>query len=157
MRYVLCLLLTCLLMFLFSWVSTSGVTALKSNAAEAAEDIGANAAAVEAINAFAIDVYRQLAAEGGNIFFSPYSISSALAMTYAGAKGDTAEEMAKALHFTGRETEIHAAMASLQNRLGSIPGETGSLDVANRLWLDKREKLTPEYEALTRENYDAGV
>ena len=49
-------------------------------------------------NAFALDLYSILKKEKGNLFLSPYSISSALAMTYGGARGDTAEEMAKALH-----------------------------------------------------------
>ena len=50
-------------------------------------------------NAFALDLYQRLQDQSGNIFFSPYSISSALAMTYAGADGDTAAEMAETLHF----------------------------------------------------------
>ena len=48
---------------------------------------------------FAFDLYRQLKAEEGNLFFSPYSISTALAMTYAGARGQTAEQMGQTLHF----------------------------------------------------------
>ena len=56
--------------------------------------------AVEPSNAFACDLYNQLAAEnpGANLFFSPYSVSSALGMTLEGARGDTALEMAKVLH-----------------------------------------------------------
>jgi len=118
---------------------------------------GATAKAATAVNAFAIDIYRQLAAEGGNLFFSPYSISSALAMTYAGARGDMAAEMAKVLHFTGYRPKIHAGMKYLQDRFNFIPDEMGSLNVANRLWLDKREKLTQDYEALMRAYYGAGV
>ena len=57
-------------------------------------------ALVDGNNQFAIDLYKKLAEKDGNIVFSPYSISSALAMTYAGARGQTAEEMAKVLHFT---------------------------------------------------------
>jgi len=125
--------------------------------APVASDQTATARAATAVNAFAIDVYRQLATESGNLFFSPYSISSALAMTYAGARGDTAAEMAETLHFNSCEPEIHAAMKALQDRFNSIPNEAGSLDVANRLWLDKREKLTPDYSALVEKNYEAGV
>jgi len=113
--------------------------------------------AVSAINAFAIDVYSQLAAESGNLFFSPYSISSALAMTFAGASGDTYAEMAKTLYFTGREQGIHAAMKSLQDRYDSIPEENGTFSVANRLWIDERVKLIPDYSELVARNYGAGV
>ena len=119
MRYVLCLLLACLLVALFSL----------PDASEAASKIdptkAAHAIAAGAVNAFAVDVYGVLAAESGNLFFSPYSISSALAMTYAGAKGGTASEMAEVLRFIGHEQEIHAAMKSLQDRFNSASGETG--------------------------------
>ena len=145
MRYVFCLLLICLLL-----PAPGSSEASPSGSADPAP-------AVSAVNEFAIDIYRELAAESGNIFFSPYSITSALAMTYAGAAGDTAAEMAKALRFTGHETEIHAAMRSLQQRHDSIPKETGTFSVANRLWLDGREKLIPGFSAIVGENYGAGV
>src|SRR5436309_10822089 len=57
-------------------------------------------AVVTANNQFALDLYQQLRTKPGNLFFSPYSITKALAMTYAGARGETADEMAKVLHFT---------------------------------------------------------
>jgi len=139
-----------LLTVLFSHVPAAEAT-------EQGDDITASDSAVSAINAFAVDVYRQLATDDGNLFFSPYSISSALTMTYAGAKGDTAEEMAQAFHFAGYESEIHAAMKTLQDRFNSIPDEIGTLETANRLWLDKREKLTADFEAITGEYYEAGV
>ncbi|HSD83555.1 MAG TPA: serpin family protein, partial [Anaerolineae bacterium] len=50
--------------------------------------------------AFALDLYHELRGTNNNLFFSPYSISTALAMTYAGARGETAAEMARVLHFT---------------------------------------------------------
>jgi serpin B len=48
---------------------------------------------------FAFDLYQALREEDGNLFYSPYSISLALAMTYAGARGETAQQMADTLHF----------------------------------------------------------
>src|SRR5580765_7645656 len=71
-------------------------------------------AAVAANNAFAVDLYRELSAKRGNLFVSPYSISSALAMTYAGARTLTAEEMAKTFHFTLPNDRLHAVMGKLQ-------------------------------------------
>src|SRR5260370_41909381 len=64
-------------------------------------------------NAFAIELYGQLRKQSGNLFFSPESISTALAMTYAGARVDTAAEMAKTLHFTLPPERLHAAMGAL--------------------------------------------
>ena len=57
------------------------------------------ATVVEGNNQFALDLYQRLGQKPGNKFFSPYSISTALGMTYAGAKGQTAQEMASTLHF----------------------------------------------------------
>jgi len=151
MRYVSCFLLTCFLFLLTVFFPQS------SAAAQTASTKAATARAASAVNAFAVDVYRQLATGSGNLFFSPYSISSALAMTYAGARGETALEMAETMRFTGCEREIHEAMKALRDRFDSIPSEMGSLDIANRLWLDKREKLTPDYSALVEKNYEAGV
>ena len=113
--------------------------------------------AAAAVNAFALDVYRQLAGdEKGNIFFSPYSVSSALAMTWAGAVGSTAEEMAAALRFPEPKA-LHAGMKVLMERFNAIPKETGALEIANRLWLDGREKPLPEYMALLEADYGATV
>ena len=80
-------------------------------------------ALVEGNNQFALDLYKKLAeTEKGNIFFSPYSISSALAMTYAGARGQTAEEMAKVLGITKLGDKVHPAHASLAYKLKSAGG-----------------------------------
>src|ERR1700735_5367077 len=62
---------------------------------------------------FAFDLYSHLAKQDGNLFFSPYSISTALAMTYSGARGDTAAAMAKTLHFALPSEELHPAFGKL--------------------------------------------
>ena len=113
--------------------------------------------ATRAINAFAIDMYRELAAEGGNVFFSPYSISVALTMTYAGARGETATEMANTLRFAGFEAGIHASMRTIQDRFDGIPDEQGVIAIANRLWLDRREELLPDFSGTVERYYGAGV
>src|SRR5439155_23837428 len=64
-------------------------------------------------NAFALDLYALLRTEKGNLFYSPYSISTALAMTYAGARGQTAADMAKVLHFAQAPKQLHPAFADL--------------------------------------------
>ncbi len=98
---------------------------------------------VEGNTRFALDVYRELAAdpEAGNIFFSPYSISVALAMTWAGARSDTESQMAAALHFTLDQQRLHPAFDWLDLALNSrgqgaegSDGEPFRLHVVNRLF-----------------------
>src|SRR5262245_18410507 len=62
-------------------------------------------------NRFGLDLYQRTKATKENLFFSPFSISSALAMTYAGARGQTAKEMAQTLHFELPQNELHPAFA----------------------------------------------
>ncbi len=70
-------------------------------------------AVAEGNNAFAVALYGRLRSQKGNLFFSPESISTALAMAYAGARGSTAVEMAKTLHFTLPPDKLHPAMGAL--------------------------------------------
>src|SRR5262245_29588483 len=65
------------------------------------------------LNVFAFDLYARLRDKDGNLFYSPYSISTALAMTYAGARGQTAEQMAQTLHFALEPQRLHPAFAGL--------------------------------------------
>ena len=114
------------------------------------------AEAVRDNNAFAIELYGQLRNRSGNLFFSPESISTALAMTYAGARADTAAEMAKTLHFTLPPEKLHPAMAALlRNRNRSHDGY--QLNEADALWLQKDYSLLPEFLQLNRDNYEAGL
>jgi serpin B len=85
-------------------------------------------------NAFALDLYKEIrdGAKGENIFFSPASISGALAMTYAGARGRTASQMAQTLHFTLAPKRLHPAFAEVLAGLGG--GAGAELSVANALW-----------------------
>jgi len=74
---------------------------------------------VEGNSAFAFELYRALKGEEGNLFYSPYSISLALAMTYAGARGETEEQMADALHFLLDQSKLHPAFNWLDAELAS--------------------------------------
>jgi len=98
-------------------------------------------ALVEGNTAFAADMYKALRSEPGNFFYSPHSISSALAMTWAGAKGQTETDMAKTLHFTLPQAQLHPAWNELDLALASRgQGASGSdgqgfrLNVANAVW-----------------------
>ncbi|AUX40244.1 hypothetical protein SOCE26_016430 [Sorangium cellulosum] len=113
---------------------------------------------------FALDLYRQVSAEPGNLFYSPYSVSSALAMTYAGARGETAEQMATALRFTLPQERLHPAFNALDLALASRgegaegqDGEGFRLNVANALWGQKDYFYVPEFLDVLAVNYGAGM
>ncbi len=108
-------------------------------------------------NRFALDLYARLRAEkSANLFFSPSSISTALAMTYAGARGETAEQMAKVLHLRGPQEKLHAAFGDLRRLWNAERREQGyRLSVANRLWGQQGFHFLPEFQAITRERYGA--
>lgn len=104
-------------------------------------------------NAFAMDLYSRLAAKDGNLFFSPTSIETALAMTWAAARGPTAEQMARTLHLDtepGAAEKLGAFLRTL-NEGGSTGGY--ELSVANALWGLKGYAFLPAYLQLVKETY----
>jgi serpin B len=107
---------------------------------------------------FAVELYKKLAEKtDGNIVVSPYSISSALAMTYAGARGETAEQMARTLHFTLPQDRLHPAFGTLTQRLQASGKEKQfQLNIANALWEQRGFPFLPEFLDLTRRNYGGG-
>jgi len=113
------------------------------------------AVAVAGNNEFALALYGQLRSQSGNLFFSPESVSTALAMTYAGARGDTATEMAKTLHFTLPPDRLHPAMGALLAGLNA-PHDTYQLRVANALWAEQDYKFLDAFLKLTASDYGAG-
>ncbi|MBN1944644.1 MAG: serpin family protein [Bradymonadales bacterium] len=121
-------------------------------------------ALVEGNSRFAVDLYRLLGEEqDGNLFFSPHSISVALAMTYAGAEGQTETEMAETLHFTLEESRLHPAFNALDLELNSR-GEQSEQDgtefrlrVVNALWGQIDYGFLAGFLDLLAENYGAGI
>jgi serpin B len=106
-------------------------------------------------NAFAADLYGQLRRQDGNLFFSPESISTALAMAYAGASGTTASEMAATLHFTLPPAQLHPAMGALLTSLNSTHSGY-QLRVADALWAEKDYAFLDDFLKLTEDDYSAG-
>src|SRR5215831_13084558 len=96
---------------------------------------------VEGNTAFALDLYGRLRTTPGNVFISPYSISTCLAMTYAGARGDTQEQMAKVLHFTINQQQLHAAFGQLQRELNEVSQQGLELNIANALWAQRGQSF----------------
>ncbi len=117
---------------------------------------------VEGNREFALDLYQVLRKEEGNLFYSPYSISSALAMTYAGARGTTERELADTLHFDLEQGRLHAAFNYLYLDLNRRPEEHFAegefeLTVANSLWGQQGYPFEDEFLDVLAENYGAGV
>ena len=113
-------------------------------------------------NEFAFDLYRQLVStQDGNLFYSPYSISLALAMTYAGANGQTKEQMADVLNFLLEDEELHSAFNKLALELAGRSEENDknkfTLNIANALWGQEGCKFSREFLDILAENYDAGL
>jgi serpin B len=111
---------------------------------------------------FAMDLYHVLYNQGENLFYSPYSISLALAMAYAGARGLTEQQMAQALHFDLPQTALHAAFNSLEQALASRgqqikENERFRLHIVNALWGQRDYVFLPAYLDLLAENYGAGM
>ena len=114
---------------------------------------------------FALDLYQQLKDEGGNLFYSPYSISSALAMTYAGAESKTAEEMAAVFHFLIEADRLHPAFNALDQYLDGLAkqevsddmGEVFQLNIANAIWGQKDFHFESDFLDTLASNYGAGL
>ena len=107
-------------------------------------------------NLFAFDLYQQIAKNNsGNLFFSPFSISTAMAMTYAGATGQTAEEMSKAMHYYSLDDEFHLSYSSYLKRLESNAKDNIQLRIANRLWAEKKYKLMPSFVEINAKAYNS--
>jgi serpin B len=123
---------------------------------------------------FTFDLYRELKGSEGNFFFSPYSISTALAMTYAGARGETAQQMADTLHFTLSQERLHAAFSALANSIkeqgkamATVQSPEGEiiqeevdgfrLNIANALWGQKGYSFLSEFLDLLQTYYGSGL
>ena len=144
-------------------VESEELRSTKERAAPSASD-----AALEELargnSAFAFDLYSELASEEGNLFFSPYSISLALAMTYAGARGETERQMAEVLHFPPQDV-VHDAFNALDLELasrseieeGESEGEVFELSIANAVWGQSGYEFLQLFLDTLAESYGAGV
>ncbi|MCX5770675.1 MAG: serpin family protein [Candidatus Hydrogenedentes bacterium] len=110
-------------------------------------------------NQFALDLYAKLNTNRDNLFFSPFSVSAALAMTYAGAQGATQAQMEQVLHFPFSDEKLHASFGSLLQALTYVPASKAGyqLDIANRLWGEEKEyfKFREDFLKLNRDFYGA--
>jgi len=116
-------------------------------------------AVVKGNTSFAFDLYGKLRTEKGNLFYSPYSMSAALAMTYAGAKEKTAEQMADVMHYGLEQPRLHASFAGLHQELNAgDPARRGyQLSTANALWGQQNYPFREEFLATIKSNYGGGL
>jgi serpin B len=117
-------------------------------------------AALEAANGhFALEVYRQLAAErqSQNFVWAPHSASVALAMTYAGAGGQTATEMASVMRWTFPPPKLHAAFNALDQSLAARAHDAVALHVADSLWACPSVRFERPFLDTLARDYDTGV
>jgi serpin B len=109
---------------------------------------------INANNRFALDLYSELKKEDGNLFFSPYSISTALAMVYEGAKGKTADEIQAVFRFPIEDNVRRPAFAAIYNELNKTDSKY-KLSTANALWAQNDYKFLDDYFT-TIEKYYGG-
>jgi serine protease inhibitor len=109
-------------------------------------------------NQFAFALYKKLSTQGGNRFFSPVSVSIAMAMTFAGAKGQTRQEMATVLRFPAEDNNFHTDYANLQRRWQNKDIAQGpQLSIANRLFAGNDIKFGKDFLGVASDQYQAPV
>lgn len=116
------------------------------------------------LNQFSFDLYRELGqSESANLFFSPYSISLALTMAYAGADGSTADEMAQVFHYPSVLNDLHGTMNALDQNLYIIPPyledvpDSFQLNIANAIWGQAGYPFLESYLDVIAQSYGAGL
>jgi serpin B len=115
-------------------------------------------AAAKSMNAFALDLYGQIRKPDGNLVFSPYSVSMALAMAYAGARGNTEAQIAKAMHLNLPQQKTPEAFAAVNAQILAAGKEKAvEINVANALWAEKSYPFLKEYLDTVRANYQGEV
>lgn len=149
-------------------VSACGANAeaseVRSDAPRAAVDAAAVKGAATALDAFSADLYKALAREDGNLVLSPYSVAVALAMTRAGASGETARQMDAVLH-AALGGDLHAGFNALDQAIAKRPGRypfgDSTIDLelatANRLWGQKDLAFEKAFLDILASRYGAGM
>jgi len=107
----------------------------------------------DANNKFAIDMYKSLNSDTDNVFFSPYSIFSAIGMLYEGANGKTKDEIGDVFYFPSDDANRLMGLKDLNNVINKKEKKY-SLHVANALWMQKEYKLLESYLKTVKDNYD---
>jgi serpin B len=166
-RILIALLVIVLLLPLIACNQSAGGELLKSDKERiTSPDVSTSEQAllIEGNSAFAFELYQALREEDGNLFYSPHSISVALAMTYAGARNETAEQMADTLQFLLEQDRLHPTFnwldAELASRGEGAQGKDGEgfrLNIVNAIWGQKDYEFLSDFLDVLAENYGAGL
>jgi len=108
-------------------------------------------------NLFAINLYQQVRAADGNLFFSPYSIRTALAMTSSGARGQTLMQIKSTLGFALDDTGFHKNLAASIHALNTGSNDNYEINIANSLWVEKTHALLQQFIDTNKKAYGAGL
>ncbi len=112
---------------------------------------------IAANNQFAFDCYAKLK-PNTNIFFSPYSISTAVAMTYVGARGNTKKQISQTLHFPTNQDELDTSFYYLINQINQASKHKNiSIHTANSIWAQKDYPLRAEFTEALKKYYQTQV
>lgn len=107
---------------------------------------------------FAFELYHKISDSGNNLFYSPYSIQLALAMSYAGARGETAKQMEETLNFDLSKKDLHQTLNALDQSLTERgENENFTLNIANSFWGQENYHFREEYLDTLAKNYGAGI
>lgn len=134
------------------FVAAFGMT-VAARAADARAE--AATAAADGVAAISWDLVR--AAGSGNVVVSPASVWEALAMTHQGARGDTAAEIAHVLGLPDHRASIAAAAEALRGTFAEAKGGAITLDVANRLWVQRGKALEGDFTTALERRFGAGA
>ena len=139
------------------WIALIMVFVMAHPVHAATADKGEIVSLVKGNTDFAIDLYGKLKDRDGNLFFSPFGISTAFAMTFAGAEGNTATQIAQVLHFGMDRDGLSGAFSDLATSLSATTEKSGyELDIANALWVQSGYKLHKDLLDITKRFYNSG-
>ncbi len=166
-KLLLCAVITIMLLNLMACAQPQLTELVQSDKQRVASpEVGESelASLVKGNSAFAFDLYQELSEKEGNLFYSPYSISLALAMTHAGARGETEQQMADTLHFTLPQGSLHPVFNGLDIELNKRgegasgkDGEGFRLNIVNAIWGQQGYSFLPGFLDVLAENYGAGL
>ncbi len=134
------------------------ISGLESAASSGEDETKDMKAVAQGANGFALSLYSQISKDQGNLLFSPFSLSSALVMTYAGARGETARQMSNAMHFDLPPSRLHPAFQRMLEGLVSKPDEQAvKLLIANSLWGQTGFDFQEDFMNLVEDRYGAAL
>ncbi len=133
---------------LFLFVTLMMTSGLKAQ--DLAETIKGN-------NEFAFSLYEEINNKEEDVFFSPYSISSALAMTYNGARGKTKKEMQEVLNFIANSEALSSHFSELNDNYRNLKQKEIQLNIANSLWCQEDFDFKQNFLDLNKKYYEAGI